>query len=562
MAVIIPLILSAAGPGLMHAFRRHCCQPQKIQTDLLMKIVEKNRYTRFGNDFRLEQVHSFKDYQSVLPIFDYDALFPYIQNELEGKNRQLTVDPPIFFATTSGTTGSQKFIPVTHESRSAKSRLMRLWLYSLYRDHPGIFDGKIVTVVSPEVETHAPCGIPCGAESGHAYRNMPAAMKNLYSCPYEVFEIKDYTAKYYLLMRIAAEQSVSLIVTCNPSTILLLAQRLKEFSMEIIRDIHDGKINPRFSLSDPMIAILAPTLRPNPHRAKELEDVAKKNNGVLIPSAIWPRFSGIACWKGGTVGMYLKRFETFFPSHIPVRDLGYLSSENRGSVPIWDEGDGGVLAIDTNVFEFFPADVERKPEASELLNVEALETGKQYYIYATTQAGLYRYDMNDIVEVVDFFENTPVIRFIQKGKGVVSFTGEKLYESQVIAAITEVLTPLQNQYEFIAAVGEIVGERPRYSFLLELHDNFPDGILQACTDRLDGVLRRMNIEYASKRDSFRLDPPTLRIVKAGQFDAYRKRMVEKGRLDGQFKVLRLTNDPQFAREFQIEREYTISESGG
>ena len=64
--------------------------------------------------------------------------------------------------------------------------------------------------------------------------------------------------------------------------------------------------------------------------------------------------------------------------------------------------------------------------------IDRFEVGRRYFVFVTTGSGLYRYDMNDIVEVVGLHERTPLIRFIQKGKGVVSFTGEKLYETQVI----------------------------------------------------------------------------------------------------------------------------------
>jgi len=46
-------------------------------------------------------------------------------------------------------------------------------------------------------------------------------------------------------------------------------------------------------------------------------------------------------------------------------------------------------------------------------------------------------------------------------------------------------------------------------------------------------------------------------VRSGEFDRYRRRMVEQGhRADGQFKVLRLTSDASFAAEFQGDRDLT------
>jgi hypothetical protein len=165
--------------------------------------------------------------------------------------------------------------------------------------------------------------------------------------------------------------------------------------------------------------------------------------------------------------------------------------------------------------------------------------------------------MNDIVEVTGFYEKTPLIRFVQKGKGVVSFTGEKLYESQVLAAVEHALAPVLGRCEFIAAVGEMRGAKPRYVFLIEFDQPVQDAQAKAILDSLEGALRSQNMEYASKRDSMRLGSPVLRIIKSGEFDRYRKRTVEKGKSDGQFKILRLTADAGFADEFEAGQEVTM-----
>jgi hypothetical protein len=74
-------------------------------------------------------------------------------------------------------------------------------------------------------------------------------------------------------------------------------------------------------------------------------------------------------------------------------------------------------------------------------------------------------------------------------------------------------------------------------------------------DRLESELGLRNMEYQSKRDSHRLGAPVIRVVHQGEFEKYRKRMVEQGKLDGQFKILRLTTDAAFAREFTTERDF-------
>jgi hypothetical protein len=275
----------------------------------------------------------------------------------------------------------------------------------------------------------------------------------------------------------------------------------------------------------------------------------------------WPELAAIGCWKGGTVGAYLAKFDTLFPQGPPVRDMGYYATELRGSVPLSDQGDAGVIAVGTNVLEFHPADDDRAPEGRELLRVEQLQVGKRYFVYVTNASGLYRYDMNDIVEVAGHYGQTPMIRFIQKGKGVVSFTGEKLYEVQVIAAVDQALASLRGRHHFIAAVAELVeGTTPRLVFLMEFDDPVAEHDGSALVDRLDAALGDQNDEYQTKRKSLRYGPPIIRVVRSGEYDRYRRHMVETGqRADGQFKILRLTSDASFAAEFAAERDLVGSE---
>ena len=244
-----------------------------------------------------------------------------------------------------------------------------------------------------------------------------------------------------------------------------------------------------------------------------------------------------------------------------MRDLGYYATELRGTVPLSDQGDAGVIAVGTNVLEFHPAGEDCAPEGRELLPIERLEVGQRYFVYVTNASGLYRYDMNDIVEVAGHYRQTPLIRFIQKGKGVVSFTGEKLYEVQVIAAVDQALAELRGRYHFIAAVAELVdGTTPRLLFLIEFDDEIAEHDSSALVDRLDAALGDQNEEYQTKRKSLRYAPPVIRVIRSGEYDRYRRRMVETGqRADGQFKVLRLTSDTSFATEFQAERDLVGSQ---
>jgi hypothetical protein len=548
------LLLWTKAPRTVKRFAKLSRAPAQAQDRLLREILKTNADTEFGRRHGFGGITSFRQFQERVPISSYEDLEPYIAAEMRGQPGQLTKEPPVLFTTTSGTTGARKYIPETREGKRHKSRLTWLWMCGLYRDHPGVVGGRILSVVSPEVESHAPSGVPIGAESGHAYRTMPGPVRSMYTAPYAVFAIEDYEAKYYTLLRLAAGQDISCIATVNPSTIVLLGDRLARHTESIIRDVRDGSLSQDVAV--PQVLRQSLRLRPDPERARRLEQAAGRGDGVLRPGLAWPRLAAIGCWKGGTVGAYLARFDRDFPQRPPVRDLGYYATELRGSVPLSDEGDAGVVAVATNVLEFHPADRDGAPDGRDLLPVERLEVGQRYFVYVTNASGLYRYEMNDIVEVAGHYGRTPLIRFIQKGKGVVSFTGEKLYEVQVIAAVEQALASLRGRYHFIAAVAELVdGTTPRLVFLVEFDDQVDDHDGPALVDRLDAALGEQNDEYRTKRTSLRYGPPVIRVVRSGEFDRYRRRMVESGqRADGQFKVLRLTSDTSFAAEFAAERD--------
>jgi hypothetical protein len=553
------LLLWVKAPRSLRHFNALCRTPVQAQDRLLRQILEANADTEFGRQHGFDGITSFREFQQLVPIASYEDLEPYITAAMSGQPNQLTKEPPVLFTTTSGTTGNRKYIPMTREGKLAKSHLTWLWFCGLYRDHPGIVGGRILSVVSPEVESHAPSGVPIGAESGHGYRTMPGPVRSMYTAPYPVFAVEDYEAKYYTLLRLAAGQDISCIATVNPSTVLLLGDRLAQHTESIIRDVRDGSLSSEFAVPQDLRDSLH--LRPDPERARHLERAAAAGGGVLRPGLAWPKLAAVGCWKGGTVGAYLARFDTLFPQGLPVRDFGYYATELRGSVPLSDQGDAGVIAVGTNVLEFHPADDDRAPEGRELLRVEQLQAGQRYFVYVTTASGLYRYDMNDIVEVAGHYGQTPLIRFIQKGKGVVSFTGEKLYEVQVIAAVDQALAALRGRYHFIAAVAELVdGTTPRLIFLTEFDDPIAEQDGSALVDRLDAAVGDQNEEYQTKRKSLRYGAPIIRVVRNGEYDRYRRHMVETGqRADGQFKVLRLTSDTSFAAEFAAERDLVGSE---
>jgi len=520
----------------------------KAQKRLLLAYLSKNKDTEYGKKYHFSEVRSAADYQMLVPMSDSESVFPYVKKIINGTRNVLTKDKVVFFGLTSGTTGKPKFIPVTKFSRAKKSETLDLWAYYISRDHPGALDGKILAIINPEDEAFTRNGIPYGAESGHAYKNLPVIIRDLYAIPYDVFHIKDYESRYYCILRIAMGQNITTIATLNPSTIILLCQKIEKYKDLLIDDIEKGALCRDIKVPAEIRRSLEKSLKPSPGRARELKDILKEKK-ALLPQYFWPNLELIECWKGGAVKVYLKELPQYF-GDTPVRDFGCLSTEARASIPMGDSGNGGVLAINTNFYEFIPKEDMAKRQKRFLLCNE-LEKGREYFIIVTTPGGLYRYNIDDIVTVRGFFNSTPMIDFVQKGLNVVSVMGEKLYESQFNEAVNRAVDKNKLLLEFICAFAQS-GKMPRYVFLVEFDGSVSFVSKKELLRSIDEELGKENAEYKYVRDSQLLNTPILKVVKKGEFERYRARRVMEGANDSQFKVPELTSDENFQKNFVIE----------
>jgi len=523
-------------------------RPQDTQDRLLLHIITRNRSTRFGGDHRFDAIHTLRDYRKQVDIGDYERLRPYMERAKNGEANTLTEEPIVMFTMTSGSTGEPKLIPVTETSRRNHRQLTRFWYYRALVDHPDLFSGKLLGVVSPAIEGRTAGGIPFGSASGLVYQSSPSWIQNANTAPREIAEVKDFEAKYYLTMRLALEHDITFLGTPNPSTILKLVESVNQNKYEIIKDICDGTLTARCNLQPEMRAALAGRLRKNPARAKRLESLIK-NDVTLRTKEYWPRLQLMSCWKGGTVGVRLKEFARWFAKATPLRDLGYMASEAQMTLPISDEGSAGILAINENFYEFIPESEIGSPAPTTLTCAE-IEKGASYYLVLTTPAGLYRYDINDIVRVAGFYNQTPLIEFVCKGRDVTNITGEKLHVNHVIQAMAQAQNAARMAVQHFRACADV--EKSRYSFFVELDGVMPtqERLVQLLHE-LDASLRVLNVEYAQKRESRRLDAPVLCVMKSGWFQRKANAVLQPGTRDVQFKAQLLSSIPEEGSEIQF-----------
>jgi hypothetical protein len=522
-------------------------KPEEIQHKRLLKMIARNRATSFGRNHHFGEIRTLNEYRKRVPIGDYERLRPYVERAQCGEKNMLTAEPVLMFAQTSGSTGQPKLIPVTDGSRRSHRQLTRFWYYRALVDHPDLFRGKLLGVVSPAAEGKSAGGIPFGAASGLIYQSSPSWIQHAYAVPYEIAGIKDFATKYYLTMRLALEQDITFFGTPNPSTILKLVETVNRQKHDLIKDISDGTIRSSCDLPKELRKTLERRLGKNRARARRLESLIKYD-GTLRPKEYWPHLQLIGCWKGGTVGMRLQEFPRWF-GNTPVRDLGYMASEAQMTLPISDAGSAGILAIEENFYEFVPESDIGSPSPAVLTCAE-IEEGETYYLILTTPGGLYRYDINDVVRVAGFFNRTPLIEFVRKGRDVTNITGEKLHVNQVIQAMAQAQSAAGIAVRHFRACADT--QRSLYAFAVELDGGTPgQEQLSHMLRELDARLRELNIEYGQKRESRRLAAPVLWVMKPGWFERKANAMLQSGPRDVQFKAPLLCDAPEDASEIQL-----------
>lgn len=527
-------------------------RPGAAQWDKLSAICMRNAGTEFGQKHGFDRIRSVADYRAAVTPQTYDTLAPWIDRVVAGEPNVLTADRPLMFATTSGTTGAAKYIPVTPSYLREYSHGIHVHTYRVMADYPDVLEGRVLVSSSNDQEGLTAAGVPYGAISGYLTRTQPAVLRRYFALPYEICQIKDIEAKYYLTLRHALVADIRNIITPNPSSLLLLAQAMQTHADELIEDIGRGTVNPAYLPAGAPPSLTA-GLAPDQRRAAELAGCAR-TTGRLIPAEAWPNLRILNCWKGGTMPLYLHKLPEYF-GDVPVRDMGYMASEGRGSTPLVNSGAAGVLNVTTHFFEFVP--VEQRDRADpDFLTGEELESDHEYFVYLTTSAGLYRYDINDIIRVVDFYRRTPVIQFVRKGQGISSITGEKLTEPQVTAALVDVVGRGGFDLDHVTACVEW-GEPPCYAFYCETARPWPAERCHEFLRAVDAELSVRNIEYEAKRMSCRLGMPVFKQVAAGSFTALRQQRVAAGAPEAQVKIPHLSTDMRFGEHLQVVDEYRL-----
>jgi len=511
-----------------HSLERLAHRPDEAQQSVLAKLVRANRGTRFGREHGFDTISNHRDFQSRVPVQEFETLRPYIDEQRNTGAPALTAEPPVFYAQTSGTTSRPKHIPVTPSMLAMHRDEQALFSYLQYRACPAAFAGKAFGIMGAAVEGRLDSGHIVGSVSGHLYQSLPRSIRSRFVVPPAVLGIADYELKYLTILRLAlSEPHVTYLGAPNPSTFLRLLDILNVRRERLIDSLATGQFEAIDALDPQLRAIVGRQLTADPDRAAHLRSLP-----ALTFANVWPAIRLVTTWTGGSCGIALESVRTKLPRDTAVMELGYQSSECRGTIALEPETAGGLPTLHHHFLEFAEQDAWDSGQRN-CLTLGQLAAGRRYYVLFTTAAGLYRYFMNDLVDVTGFFHQTPLLRFVQKGRGVTSLTGEKLYEAQVIEAIQDAAARCRVRSSFFVLVADEV------AFAYRLYAQLDEGFryeADAMSRIIDQRLGELNIEYHGKRASGRLGPLAVSWLRGGTADAYKQAAVAAGQREGQFKL--------------------------
>ncbi len=528
------------------AYEAAIADPRAAQLARLRSLLAENATTEVGRRFGFDAIADFDAYRAAVPICTWDDVAPSVARMIAGERNVLVAEDPFFYATTSGTTGRRKLVPVTarfvDECRVANKLLYRATLKAM----PQLLKGKRLSLRSPRTE---PLGR--GLEAGSITVALGGGFEDeeglFDAVPVDVFFVEDFAARYLLALRFALQEHVTVASAVNPSTLVLFARTLAEHGEALAAALDDGSLGVEVAVPEVRARLQARAWRDPTAAARVRASIAAHGHARMRDAL--PHLAGLVCWKGGSAPWYLAQLAESYGA-LPVLDYGYCASEGCFGAPVGVEGAASVLVPHGHVIELAPEEELEDVRAGRRPTVllDEAEPGRRYGVIVSTGAGLYRYDMNDIVEVTGRVGRAPLVVFRHKAGAMASLTGEKVGEAHVVDAMAKA----GFHGAGFCAAPTMSPEGARWIVAIDAGASAP-GDLGELARRFDAGLRAANEEYDAKRKSLRLLPACAVLLPAGAVVAHRAARVAAGAPDAHVKVPHLSADGQLLLALGIER---------
>ncbi|NES21998.1 MAG: GH3 auxin-responsive promoter family protein [Symploca sp. SIO3E6] len=561
----LPIFFKAIAQPAKANFVRQTRQTMAVQEQFLLTLLKAYQNTELGSKFGLRDIKTIEQFRQQIPVLTYSSYEEYTKRIAQGEKNILTPDPVVYISLTSGSTGKQKMVPVTQRYQNSLGRANMVAIGFLLEalrspNQQGSFRkqqlGQFLLTNSALLQGVTEGGINYGPVTVHSLRSGKQVYKKLLINPYETLEIADSLSRHYVCLLFALRHpSIGGFIANFPMLVLRTCHYLEQYAPDLIQDLKAETLPSWLQLEPRVRAQLERRWVANPTRAAQLREIFQ-SEGRLTPKLAWPDLSLIVTALGGTSDFYLQRFGDYFED-TPVFGAMYGTAEGNFGIFHNLNDEGGILAIESGFYEFIPQDQWDVEQPKTLLPTE-VEAGKFYRILVTNYSGFYRYDIGDVVEVLGFYEEAPIIAFRHRRGGLLSSTTEKTTEFHA----TQVMQQLQQEFnlsleDFCITLSE--QEFPaHYLVNIELTPQQTLRDPQAFLLRFEHWLKEINNPYGTVR-LHDVPPPRLRILSPGSFAVVRQRQLERGMLDSYLKFPHISEDRNFLKGLTVVQEFQLQE---
>ncbi len=533
------------------AFERDCARAVELSHETLMRIVEDNKNTPYGKKYGFDQIKSVEDYQRIVPLSDYSFVEEYVQRMRQGEEHALSVYGVKDYAMTSGTTGTEKLIPV---STHAYDHCNPLMYYTSFSCVPDIEHDKALhmSVYRMEPPAREPAVIVSAGCFRDCYDRGTYQLEERYVGGTSLMFSKGIGEICYAKLWAALlEPGMTGIQAFFLYDILLFLRYFEEHWERVLTDMEKGSIPDDVDLSEKIRKVLLDML-PLPKERAELIRRECEKGFQGIAKRLWPRFHYVSGIGGATYRMQDIALR-YYLGDIPFHYYLYGASECLIAIPMEMDKAEYVLTPEMGFFEFIPYGEDASDARPR--RIEELETGRRYEMVLTNLSGLYRYRLKDIVEVRGFYKESPILAMCFRQNQAINIAGEKMDMETLALASQELGREYGISIHEFSTYDDTSLVPGRYQCFLEAHEirsredaervlaakaGADENGRQQLADILDGILKRLNDDYRDLRELGMIGPPSADIVPIGTHEACKLKF--RGR-HGQNKPLQYLADP-------------------
>lgn len=462
------------------------------QQNILNQLVKTGKSTIFGKDHGFNSISDYESFKKAVPIRDYEGLKSYIEQVKKGTPNVLWKGHPLYFAKTSGTTSGVKYIPITKDSISNHINGARnaILTYMATTGNTSFADGRMIFLSgSPILERVG--GIATGRLSGIVNHHIPSYLRKNQLPSFETNCIEEWEEKLEKVVEETLGKDMTLI----------------------------GGIPPWMQMYfDSLVA----------KTGKPVKDIFP-NLQVLVQGGV--NFEPYKTKLFETIGKEVDTIELFPASE------GFFAFQDRRNEP------GLLLNTNSGIFyEFIPL-AEVHNENPTRLSLGEVKLGEQYALIINSNAGLWGYSIGDTVK----FVSVNPYRIIVSGrvKHFISAFGEHVIGEEVEQALLKATHELKvSVVEFTVAPYIQQGDGKSYhEWFIEFEKAPADMAL--FSQKLNEYMCEKNVYYQDLIVGNILEPLHITSLEKNAFIDY---MRSQGKLGGQNKVPRLSNDRNIANE--------------